>query len=65
LKDADKRREYDLLRSFHTDIINATFNADDEDSGSEEEKVFGKCDWGHIVACNFPQLKPMHSRRLQ
>jgi len=60
LKDPDKRREYDYQRSLHTDIINATFIVDDEDdSGSEEEKVFGKCDWGHIVACNFPQLKPL------
>jgi len=44
LKDSDKRREYDLLRSFHRDIINAAFNVDDVDSGSEEEKVFEKCD---------------------
>jgi len=53
-----KRREYDYQRSLHTDIINEVFNVDDEDSGNEEEKVFGKCDWYHIVACNFPQLKP-------
>ncbi len=51
LKDPDKRREYDFIRSFHADIINATFNVDatnnvdDEDSLSEEEKVFSKCDW--------------------
>jgi len=65
LKDPDKRREYDFIRSFHADIINATFNVDatnnvdDEDSLSEEEKVFSKCDWQHIVACNLPQLKPL------
>jgi len=33
LKDPDKRREYDLLRSFHADMINAAFNVDDADSG--------------------------------
>ncbi len=38
---------------------NATFNVDDEDSLSEEEKVFSKCDWCQIVDCNFPQLKPL------
>jgi len=60
LMDPDKRREHDLiLRSFHTAINNATNNVDDEDSLNEEEKVFGKCDWGNIVACNFPQLKPL------
>jgi len=60
LMDPDKRREHDLtLQSIHTVNKNATFNVDDEDSLSEEEKVCGKCDWGHIVACNFPQLKPL------
>jgi hypothetical protein len=60
LMDPDKRREHDFtLRSFHTAINNTTNNVDDEDSLSEEEKVCGKCDWGHIVACNFPQLKPL------
>jgi len=59
LMDHDKRREYDYQRSLHTDIINDVFNVDDEDSGNEEEKVFGKCDWCHIVDCNFPQLKPL------
>ena len=58
--DPDKRREHDLtLHSYHTAINNATNNVDDEVSLSEEEKVCGKCDWGHIVACNFPQLKPL------
>jgi len=53
--DPNKRREHDLtLHSFHTAIINATFNVVDEDSLSEEEKVCGKSDWGHIFACNFP-----------
>jgi len=47
------------LRSIHTVNNNPTFNVDDEESLSEEEKVCGKCDWGHIVACNFPQLKPL------
>ena len=59
LMDHDKRREYDYQRSFHTDIIHDVFNVDDVDSGNEEEKVFGKCDWRNIVACNFPQLKPL------
>jgi len=65
LKDPDKRREYDYQHSLHTDIINTNFNVDatnnvdDEDSLSEKEKVFGKCNWCHIVACNFPQLKPL------
>jgi len=59
LKDPDKRREYDLLRSFDADMINAAFNVDDADSGSEEEKVFGKCDWSHIIPCNLPNLKPL------
>jgi len=60
LMDPDKRRKHDLtLRSIHTVINNTTNNVDDEDSGSEEEKVFGKCDWGHIVTCNFPQLKQL------
>jgi hypothetical protein len=27
--------------------------------GSEEEKVFCKCDWSHIVPCNLPDLKPL------
>jgi hypothetical protein len=58
--DPDKRREHDLtLCSFHTAINNATKKVDDEDSLSEDEKVCGKCDWGHIVACNYPQLKPL------
>ena len=48
LKDPDKRREYDLIRSFHAEMINAAFNVDDADSGSEEEKVFGKCDWATL-----------------
>jgi len=57
MMDPDKRREHDLtLCSFHTAINNATNNVDDEDSLSEEEKVCGKCDWGHIIACNYPQL---------
>ena len=38
LKDPEKRREYDLLRSLHTDISNDVFNVDVEDSGSEEEQ---------------------------
>ncbi len=38
LKDPDKRREYDYQLSLRTDIINATFNVDVEDSGSEEEQ---------------------------
>ena len=59
LKDPEKRREYDILRSLHTDIINDVFHVDVEDSGSEEEKVFSKCDWCQIVDCNFPQLKPL------
>jgi hypothetical protein len=46
-----QRMEHDLLlRSIHTVINNANNNVNDEDSGSEEENVFGKCDWGHIVA---------------
>ena len=49
LKDTEKRREYDLLCSMHTDIINDVFHVDVEDSGSEEEKVFSKCDWCQIV----------------
>ena len=32
LMDHDKRREYDLLRSLHADMINAAFNVDDADS---------------------------------
>ena len=36
--DPDKRREYELLRSFHADISNDVFNVDVEDSGSEEEQ---------------------------
>jgi hypothetical protein len=48
-----------ILCSFHTAINNATNNVNDEDSLNEEEKVLGKCDWGNIVACNFPQLKPL------
>ena len=59
LKDPDKRREYDLIRSSRADMINAAVNVDDADSGSEEEKVFGKCDWSHIVPCNLPNLKPL------
>jgi hypothetical protein len=60
LMDPDKRRKYDLLlRSIHTVIKNANYNVNDEDSGNEEEKVFGKCDWVHVIACNFPQLKPL------
>jgi len=58
--DLDKRRKHDLLlRSILTVINNVNNNVNDEDSGSEEEKVFGKCDWGHIVACKYPQLKPL------
>jgi len=38
LKDPEKRREYDLLRSLHTDIFNDVFNVDIEDSESEEEQ---------------------------
>jgi len=40
-------------------MSNAINNVDDEDSLNEEEKVFGKCDWGNIIACNLPQLKPL------
>ena len=32
LKDPDKRREYDLIHSFHADMINVAFNVDDADS---------------------------------
>ncbi len=59
LKDPDKRMEYNLIRSLRADMINPAFNVDDADSGSEEEKVFSKCDWCQIVDCNFPQLKPL------
>jgi len=60
LMDPDQRRKHDLiLRSNHTVNNNANSNVNDEDSGSEEEKVFSKCDWGHIVICNFPHLKPL------
>lgn len=60
LMDPDKRREHDLiLRMYHTIINNATNNVNDEDSLSEEEKVFGKCHWSHIVSCNLPHLKPL------
>jgi curved DNA-binding protein CbpA len=60
LMDPDKRREHDLiLRSFHTAINNASNNVNEEDSSSDKANVFGKCDWGQIVACNFPQLKPL------
>ena len=54
LKDPDKRMEYNLIRSLRADMINPAFNVDDADSGSEEEKVFSKCDWCQIVDCNFP-----------
>ena len=39
--------------------MDADNNVNDNDSGIIEEKAFGKCDWAHIVACNFPQLKPL------
>ncbi len=32
LKDPEKKREYDLLRSLHTDLIYDVFNVDVEDS---------------------------------
>jgi len=60
LMDPDRRREHDLtVCSIRTVNNNTTFNVDDEDSFSEEEKVFSKCDWCQIVDCNFPQLKPL------
>jgi len=58
LKDPDKRREDVILRTYHTVINNAPNNVNEEDSSSDEENVFGKCDWGHIIACNHSQLKP-------
>jgi curved DNA-binding protein CbpA len=60
LMDPDKRREHDLiLRSVHTIINNASNQVNEEDSSSDKEKVYCKCDWGHIVGCNFQQLKPL------
>jgi hypothetical protein len=61
LRDPDKRREHDLtLLAFHTVSNNAPNDIDDEDSLSEEENnVFGKCNWSHIVTCNIPHLKPL------
>jgi curved DNA-binding protein CbpA len=61
LRDPDKRREHDLtLLAFHKVSNNAPNDVDDEDSLSEEENnVFGKCNWSHIVTCDIPHLKPL------
>ena len=60
LRDPDKRREHDsTLRSIRTVYNNASNQVNEEDSSSDEDKVYCKCDWEHIVGCNVQHLKPL------